>query len=365
MKVHFGYLIKIGIIFLSMSFDSLYVEAQQGLTWKELPALPDTVGRAGMFTGVSGGNLFCMGGANFPNGYPWEGGKKVWHNDIFMLDENNEWQLLGMTLPTRLAYGVSVSYDNQIIVVGGSDENNHYSHTLALAWNGAQLDKRELPQLPHSLANMAGALVGHVIVVIGGMEAPVSEPVNACYLLDLEQLELGWVKAPSFPGERRVFPVAASDGKSFFVFSGENTKRNAFGTDQRHILQDAYRFDFDEHTKMSGTWCRLAAIPKGFSAGASPAPFIESGFFLLWGGVDRITALHTDASSHPGIPNDILNYYPDSDMWGLGAGVSLAPGRVTLTTVVYNGYTYYINGEVKPGIRTNRLIGVALSMEED
>ncbi len=343
-----------------MSFESVMVEAQQGLKWNELPVLPDTVGRAGMFAGVSGGRLFCMGGTNFPNGYPWEGGKKVWHNDIFMLDEGGEWQLLDCKLPNRLAYGVSVSHGNRVIVIGGSDESNHYNNVSAFEWNGETLNRRDLPKLPHPLANMAGALVGHVIIVAGGMEGATSTPISDCYLLNLTRLEVGWVRLPVLPGEERVFPVAASDGKAFYLFSGENTKRNAAGIVQRHILEDAYRFDLNERDGApTGKWCRLAAIPKGFSAAASPAPFIAPGCFILWGGVDRIVALHTDAASHPGIPNVILSYFPDRDVWGAEPEDAPVVGRVTLPTVAFAGYTYYVNGEVKPGIRTNRLVGIA------
>lgn len=360
MEVRWWYLIKIGISIVSMSFESVMVEAQQGLKWNELPALPDTVGRAGMFAGVSGGRLFCMGGANFPNGYPWEGGKKVWHNDIFMLDEGGEWQLLGCKLPTRLAYGVSVSYENRVIIIGGSDEANHYDRTLAFEWDGEALNPFDFPKLPHPLANMAGALVGHVIVVAGGMKEATSAAISDCYLLDLKRLEAGWVKLPTLPGEERVFPVAASDGKAFFLFSGENMRRNAAGLEQRQVLQDAYRFDLmEEQGDTPGKWCRLADIPRGFSAAASPAPFIEPGCFVLWGGVDRIVALHADAASHPGIPNLVLSYYPDRDTWESESGDVPVVGRVTLPTVLYAGYTYYVNGEVKPGIRTNRLVGIA------
>src|SRR5690606_10900695 len=139
MSVRCRFLIKIGIIVLSMSFESLVAEAQLGLKWSELSPLPDSLGRAGMFAGVSNGRLFCVGGANFPDKYPWEEGKKVWYDDIFMLDDAGEWQLLHVKLPTRLAYGVSVSHGNRVILIGGSDEAVHYNRTLALEWDGISL----------------------------------------------------------------------------------------------------------------------------------------------------------------------------------------------------------------------------------
>ena len=54
------------------------VFAEDILTWTELPELPVSLGVAGPFAGVSHDVLIVGGGANFPNGAPWDGGAKVW-----------------------------------------------------------------------------------------------------------------------------------------------------------------------------------------------------------------------------------------------------------------------------------------------
>src|SRR5918993_2565532 len=53
--------------------------------WSSLPPLPDPIGFAGPYAGVSNGALLVAGGANFPDGPPWEGKPKVWHDRIFLL----------------------------------------------------------------------------------------------------------------------------------------------------------------------------------------------------------------------------------------------------------------------------------------
>ena len=61
------------------------------LTWDELPPLPPSAGQAkqpgvaGPFAGVHGDALIVAGGANFPDKMPWEGGTKVWWDDIWVL----------------------------------------------------------------------------------------------------------------------------------------------------------------------------------------------------------------------------------------------------------------------------------------
>src|SRR4051794_13907380 len=54
------------------------------LVWRPLPDLPDPLGLAGAFAGVSSGALLVAGGANFPNGMPWDGGAKVWQDRVWV-----------------------------------------------------------------------------------------------------------------------------------------------------------------------------------------------------------------------------------------------------------------------------------------
>src|SRR3954462_3300250 len=97
--------------------------------WKQLPSMPDAIGLAGSFAGVSGGALLVAGGANFPDKMPWEGGRKVWHDRVWVLESANaSWREVG-GLPRPLAYGISVSSRDSVICVGGSDADRHYADT--------------------------------------------------------------------------------------------------------------------------------------------------------------------------------------------------------------------------------------------
>src|SRR5688572_7918347 len=73
------------------------------LTWTSLPPLPDPLGFAGPYAGVSNGALLVAGGANFPEGPPWEGHPKVWHDRIFVLERpDGQWRQADDTLPRAL-----------------------------------------------------------------------------------------------------------------------------------------------------------------------------------------------------------------------------------------------------------------------
>src|SRR5688572_828371 len=83
--------------------------AGDGLKWKQLPPLPEPPGVAGAFAGVAQNALLVAGGANFPDKMPWEGGKKVWHDRIWLLDgPGGKWREVGK-LSRSLAYGVTVT----------------------------------------------------------------------------------------------------------------------------------------------------------------------------------------------------------------------------------------------------------------
>ena len=76
----------------SLAFGVSSDAKRQGtLGWSELPPLPPATGQqkqngvASPFAGVHNGALIVAGGANFHKGRLWEGGKKIWWDDVFVL----------------------------------------------------------------------------------------------------------------------------------------------------------------------------------------------------------------------------------------------------------------------------------------
>ena len=76
---------------------------------RALPDLPDPRGVAGAVAGLSGDALIVAGGANFPNGFPWEGGKKAWHAEAYVRPKGARNWIVGPQLPYPLAYAVSLT----------------------------------------------------------------------------------------------------------------------------------------------------------------------------------------------------------------------------------------------------------------
>lgn len=352
MKLLSIYLFLLGNIMLT----TINSEAQVMPVFSELTSLPDTEGYAGMFAGVSNGRLFCLGGANFPDKRPWEGGKKKWYDEIYMFQESKDWVKLADKLPSPLGYGITVSYKNQFIIVGGNHAAGYSDKVYGYEWTDGRLKMVHYPQLPVPLANMAGALVGQLIILAGGNSSATDKAGKQCYVLDLEAIDSGWSALPSWPGRERMLPLCAVYGGMFYLFGGETTGTNSLSQHYRLILDDAYSFKPEKvDGKWTGTWTTLSGMPKGLSAAGSPLPVLENGDVVFWGGVDALTSLHTDPLSHPGISADVQLYNLNGDTWKYAGKKMGIAAPVTLPVVNWNGRWLYISGEIKPGIRTNKI----------
>ncbi len=122
--------------------------AASDLTWDRLRPLPNSVGVAGPCAGVSNGALIVAGGANFPTAAPWEGGQKVWHDGIFVLETpDSEWRS-GFTLPRPMAYAASVTTPQGVVCIGGSDATGHFSRSGCSRGPTAGSRSRRCPGCP-------------------------------------------------------------------------------------------------------------------------------------------------------------------------------------------------------------------------
>lgn len=323
------------------------------LEWSTLPPLSDPNGFASPFAGVSGDALLVAGGANFPEGKPWEGGKKVWHVTVYVLDSpDGSWRVAGR-LPRPLAYGVSVTVNGGVLCIGGDDGGQTYSDTFLMRWDGATLTFTDYPPLPTPLTNAAGAVLGGKIYVLGGIDSPTATvALHQFLMLDLARLDAGWTTLDPWPGSGRMLPVVATLSGSLYLCSGANLAAGPDGKPARAYLKDAYRY-----TPGSG-WSPIASMPRPAVAAPSPSPAFGPSNFLILGGDDGSLAGRPASPDHPGFPRTILNYQTVTGEWTEIPG--LAESRVTVPTVEWRGRIALPNGEVRPGIRTPAVAGLRL-----
>ncbi|MFW6163999.1 MAG: sodium:solute symporter family transporter, partial [Planctomycetota bacterium] len=370
--------------------------AGEYLTWKELPQLPPApghakqVGVAGPFAGVHNGALIVAGGANFPEAAPWEGGEKVWWDDVFVLEKDGapaeEWITQeSLKLPRPLAYGAAVSAEGGVMCIGGCDAERCYPDVFLLRWDpdGKTIEAKPLPPLPRPLAFMAAAKIGRRVYVVGGQEAMKgARATRHLLVLELSEDEDGaagpWEELPPCPGPPRILPVVAaqSDGVTdcLYVFSG----RNVAPGQPTEMLTDAWKFH-----PASKQWTRAAdiALPGGDPRCVMAATGIASGanHILVFGGADgrlfrelerlgqAIEEAEDDATAdelkakqrdiltnHPGFSRDILAYHTVTDTWS-PAGETPGASQVTTLAVRWDDAIVIPSGEIRPGVRTPKV----------
>ena len=311
------------------------------LEWNRLAPLPDANGVAAPFAGVSSGALVVAGGANFPNAKPWEGGSKVWHDDVFVLSRpDGEWQRAGQ-LPHPLAYGVSATYGGEMICVGGSDEGRHHAEVFALRWRGGKISTRPLPSLPRPIANACGAVINGTLYIAGGISEPTAtNALPTFFALDLNEPN-SWRELPTWPGPARMLAMAAAQNEAFFLIGGVELLAGERGTPERRYLRDAFRF-----APGRKRWERIADLPFALAG----APTIAPDALVILGGDDGSRAHLPPTPTHPGFNDAVLAYDMKRDVW-TRIGTSLAP-RATVPTVFWNGAWIMPSGEVRPGVRS-------------
>lgn len=329
---------KIGAV-LSLVVSS----AQAALDWQSLPPIPDREGFAGSYAGVSSGALVVAGGANFPDKRPWEGGTKIWYDRVFVLEANaTAWRETGK-LPAAGGYGVSVTLDEGLLVIGGGDAKRNFSEVWLAQWDGREVKFTAWPSLPKPLAMAAGTRVGRTIFVAGGLDRPdATRAQNAFFALNLDDVKAGWRELAPWPGPERMLATAGAQDGSFFLFSGARLMAGADGKTSREWLRDGYRY-----TPGTG-WKRIADLPRVAVAAPTPAPSV-GGKLLLIGGDDGVQT-SIAPTEHKGFPRDVLAYDPKADAWTRAGEVPFS--LVTTTLTEWRGKIVIPGGEQKPGVRS-------------
>ena len=187
-------------------------------------------GFAGCFAGVHNNVMLVAGGANFPNGKPWDGGKKHWSNQIYILEKDGDaytWNSKSFELPHALAYGFSISLPEGVLCVGGRDANQEYADVFLLKWNAdtQEVITEEWPSLPIPLAHISATLLENKVYVAGGESQGASTNYFLSLNINQEDNEYWeWTEELSIPGKSRAFSAIGTQKCYYFPNEPTNGK---------------------------------------------------------------------------------------------------------------------------------------------
>lgn len=363
-------------------------QKKYNLQWTVAASLPnnnkDTIphpGVAGAFAGVNNNVLIIAGGANFPAGMPWEGGKKMYHNEIYILTHQSGKKYRWFTkkkflLSQPIAYGASVTSDSGIICIGGENDQEISARVFAIRWDNKMADIifETLPELPLPLTNVSATICKDVVYVGGGETTGSVSDKFMC--LDLKNLQAGWQQLPAIPMPVSNAVMIAPPGKkshSIVVIGGRRKTTSGIS----EIYSSVLEFD-----RLKKVWINKSPLPYALAAGTGFA--VNEQQLLLFGGDQGIVFNKTEQLmvaitnekdtekkqalikeknnlqiNHPGFSHTILSFNLIHNKWDK-AGTIPFNTPVTTTAVKWGQCVFLTSGEIRAGVRTPQILSAKI-----
>ncbi len=327
-------------------------------------------GLAAGFCGVLDDGVLMVGGANFPELSASQGGAKRFYSVVYHYS-NGRWHYLG-DLPEGLASGGSAVYHDAMYLVGGVGAGGAVSSALRLSVVGGELSIGRLPLLPYSVEQCGAVVVDSVLYVVGGNHNGV--PSVDVLALELGNPASGWKVVGQLPQAMLQPVVTAVDGV-VYLWGG-------FSLHSADSPAVAYDYGYSMNPRTMG-FKRVSGIDGATLTGGSAV--VWDGCVYVVGGVDKsiferaisrryylsvgegdTAALESEEQEYMEyIPSefrfsqDLRVYNPTTDSWSVvysAPELALAGAGVA----VLDGAMYVVNGEIMPGVRTNRVLCVRL-----
>ena len=370
--------------------------------FSSLPDLPPNTGYtsqpglAGPYTGLDDGVLIVAGGANFPGKLPWEGGKKIFYDVIFILRTNStgdySWEKSDEKIPFAAGYGGTVETPSGLLCFGGNTSGEAISESWLIDYNPVtgNVEIKPGPYLPVPLTNFAFAKVDGNVFVAGGLSEISGASGNHFFRLLMAGSNpqfWTWETLPPWNGKPRAFAVGVgqSNGETncFYLFSGRNVQP---GNDPE-ILYDAHVFnpylnqwsvvsdgEQKEFPFMAGTAFPVGAATIVFPSGANGEMMkkqlkTEKQMAALENTelnkteLDSLqTALLDHLNNHPGFGTQMMAFNTITNEI-YSAGKLQETGQVTTRAVKWGNEVFVPSGEIRPGVRTPGSLKITIDKE--
>lgn len=320
-----------------------------------------SLGVSACYAGQIGDYLVVAGGCNFP-----EAGKpKKYYAGVYAarIDRATlQWRLVGF-LPEAAAYGATVASGDSLLFLGGNNTDHALAavYSVRLNYAGTNVLINRLADMPATADNMAVALVGNDVFVVGGNQ-------NGKPSADVLRYKLGASTVSSanlrIPGAPRVQPVAAAYNDKLYVWGG-------FYADgeQSKVHTDGYVYDIN-----AKEWGALSA-PRSVDGEemtlSGGIAWADGDHLYATGGVNRTIFLDAISGRYECVKKDDylkqpIDWYKFSGnlyvfdavagQWLTTTFANQALARAGAQAVPTTFGVYYIGGELKPVLRTPQIV---------
>lgn len=364
----------------SFLFTSIQVLLAQGKTmlnnWHTVDAsvvsdLP-SIGLAGQSALIRYDRLFILGGSNFPDAMPWQGGKKKYYDQLWIFDITSIPRIANLpttiTYPLPVAYAASIAYHDQWIIIGGETPDGKIADVRSIDLISAdKLHWKSLPDLPEALANASAFVADNKLHVIGGEKG---ETTSASHLtLDLNDPSKGWQSRKALPYPVSHAVLLKDEKNNRILLLGGRAKVK----DKTSVFYSS-SISFDLKTM---EWQKAESLPYPLAAGTGVVA--NNNQLIIFGGDKGIifnqvencileAARSSDPatiktweekrkalqSNHPGFSREVLHWEDKDRKWVVMGSLSF-PTPVTTQAVCNQKYMIIPGGEIKAGVRTANL----------
>lgn len=363
------------------------------VSWRVVAELPPVLGQitpglAGVFAGaLDATHAVVAGGTFYRGGGPLEGGKRTFSDQLLVLEQapgagggspSYTWTVPEVGLPRPLAYGASVTLDEGVLMIGGSDGAVCVPEVRLATWNrdARRLEVVDYPPLPKPLAYAGAGRVGSWVIVVGGTTTPDGHGGADVFGLDLSVRAGGaafvWQTLPSLPAAVHLPIVVGeegAEGRALHVFGGRDLRPGKGGK----VLAEGWSFDPAAQAWSAGGAIKPegAAFPIPLMAGTAVA--LEERRLLVLGGDDGALARLLEENSrrggleeereayarlnaailaaHPGHRRGQLLHDARLGVWRFAGSFPQATPAVT-PAFLWDGAITLIGGEPAPGQRS-------------
>lgn len=332
----------------------------------ELPAqkgYKKNIGTAGVLYGKIDNYIIVGGGANFPEKSVLEGGAKKTYPDIYLLkkDDNNNLQVIDhQQLPFEIAYGSSVTTDKGVYYIGGSTNVDNANDITLFTQNNGKIEYKKVGELPFTISD--GIAVENNNILYVGFGKQDGKSSNRFIAYDLEDNFVKELNTINDNSVRNQAVAQVLDGNIYLFSGGGDT-----------IFTDGYKYDITKNS-----WEKVAPVSiddKEISLYGASSIKLNNEEMLVIGGFDKtiydnaVKNLNTLKGKEledfrnvyfkldPYEYNwnkEILIYNANSNSWRSIGKVPFdalcGAGLVQLNDTIIS-----INGEIKPGVRTNSI----------
>ena len=380
---------QLSSISLSLLYYTCLISSAQSIQdfnqikWSTIIDLPNlnTVtpnpGLAGAFMGVHNDALIIAGGANFPNGPAWEGGSKVYHDKVYLLQKESDGfaQWLEMDLPNlnnEVAYGLSIPTDEGLICLGGNNNLTTFTDAFILKWNrqSSELTTEPFPSLPIPATDFTGAVINNSLYIAGNSLTN----DKFFYRIGLNNLDDSWESLPTWDGATRTHAIGITQNNGaeevFYLMKGRI--KTAPFVHQIHTDSHVY-------SPTTNSW-EVLKTKHDYPITAGTAIAYGANHILLFGGADGVilnqleslekefqaesdpllkTKLKTQKNAilnnHPGFTSSVWAYHTVTDSWTKLNDLP-SSSQVTTTALQWDDDIIIPTGEISPCIRTPNIL---------